>query len=600
MTPGGPAADPAGVVLLEEGSALDLVCRGLSQDEILTATGEDVGYHASGVRSQLRGVDRWAYKVEHVRVRVARSVIDGALEQYAASEAVGAGASVTALLAALGLRNPNLVKLKRLFPALVDTGDPAFAGLVEQFREADVTRRKTSMAAGMVTKYGTDNAFKLDSFQEAAAQTREKRYGARYTLASGSSLAEAARETFADRMAHEEGFAEDVGSRKWATRRAGFRFRDAQGQPVELPPRLGPEPAPDFVTPRRQFTEAEREQMVARHRQTSQERYGVSHPSKRPEHSEALRQFHATLPPEWYGRIAEGHMRNHGQFYAQTPEGRERASERMRDPQVQARIREAKKERGAFVTSHAERRLHEMLLAEFGEKDVRTQHHDPRYPYACDFYIPSRDLFVELNGFWMHGGRWYDQTENLDQIRFLGAGGRSEIYSVADKTWRERDVAKRAAARKSGLNYVVLWDGSTKLADSLLWAAMGFPDGQDWDHEHSWLDSEGSPEPWMWSSGDLELLWEQNPMVSSWGKLRTRVFAELLLIGQGPPELVAPERVVLLAEQLVAREGIKPVASGDLVCVADWGVGYRCYSCETCVMNDDPAQADFAEDIYTG
>lgn len=46
--------------------------------------------------------------------------------------------------------------------------------------------------------------FSREYFQQIAAETRKEKYGAEYTLASGSVLGDAARETFAEHMADDE------------------------------------------------------------------------------------------------------------------------------------------------------------------------------------------------------------------------------------------------------------------------------------------------------------------------------------------------------------------------------------------------------------
>ena len=37
-------------------------------------------------------------------------------------------------------------------------------------------------------------------------------------------------------------------------------------------------------------------------------------------------------------------------------------------------------------------------------------------PFACYFYIPSLDLFIECNYRWTHGGKPYEGTEDDKQI----------------------------------------------------------------------------------------------------------------------------------------------------------------------------------------
>lgn len=47
----------------------------------------------------------------------------------------------------------------------------------------------------------------------------------------------------------------------------------------------------------------------------------------------------------------------------------------------------------------------------------KKQYKDIRYPYYCDFYLPKKDLFIEINGFWMHGGHYYDGRHKEDKIK---------------------------------------------------------------------------------------------------------------------------------------------------------------------------------------
>lgn len=171
--------------LFESGTPLDLMLRGFHRDAVKEMTGVDIGYNGASLKQQAKGIDRHAYKVSHVSNRVAVSVIDDVLAAYAG------GASKEATLASLGLAGVNIVKLKKLF---------ADIGYGVDFQRADTARRSSQMTAGMQAAHGVDNPFKLDKFQSKAGDTREQRYGGRYTLSNGSSLAQGARENFAEKM----------------------------------------------------------------------------------------------------------------------------------------------------------------------------------------------------------------------------------------------------------------------------------------------------------------------------------------------------------------------------------------------------------------
>lgn len=169
--------------MFEKDSPQDLLLRGFSREYILDKTGTDVGYHGNAMKKELKGVDRVAYKVEFVKSNYTNDEILAVLDEYAA------GIDAATVLDRLGLAGVNIIKLNVLFKGL---------GLSDEFKDADKKHRKGIMKQGMLDKYGVDNPFKLDSFQQIAAETRKEKYGAEYTLASGSALSDGARATFVE------------------------------------------------------------------------------------------------------------------------------------------------------------------------------------------------------------------------------------------------------------------------------------------------------------------------------------------------------------------------------------------------------------------
>lgn len=455
------------VKLFDENSVLDLVCRGWSRERVLATTGIDPGYHNASVKTELKGVDRHAYKIEHVKQRVSRDVVRDALERFATCDLDKAG-----VLEQLGLHDAvNLIKLADLFTGL---------GLGEEFTDADRRARRSTMRAGMVAQYGTDNPFKLDDFQEKAAQTREERYGARYTLAEGSVFADEARKKAAVSLAPiRQMKRERTLARKKCEREERQRERALYGHH------------------RRTLTDEEKVVANERRIATSQSRYGVDHPSQRASFRQSVSQY--MTDPENQRRIraktvATNQERYGVAYFTQLPEHHLEQSHRMSDPAHQRRILSTKRENGTLSMSSSEDALYGLLVEYANQHDmtvVRQYRDEKRYPFAADFYIPERDLFIELNGSWSHGGHWYESERAMDQKTvqtWLRKGKKSKYYRVALETWTKRDVRKREAARQAELNYVTLWDGSEALADARLWFALGAPDGHDWEREYSWLD----------------------------------------------------------------------------------------------------------------
>ena len=87
--------------------------------------------------------------------------------------------------------------------------------------------------------------------------------------------------------------------------------------------------------------------------------------------------------------------------------------------------------------------------------DIIRQYSSDLYPYLCDFYIPSLNLYIELNNHWTHGPHPFDPN-NEEDIKLLEywKSKNTKFYDNAIKTWTERDVNKRQIAFNNNLNLI--------------------------------------------------------------------------------------------------------------------------------------------------
>lgn len=101
------------------------------------------------------------------------------------------------------------------------------------------------------------------------------------------------------------------------------------------------------------------------------------------------------------------------------------------------------------------------LVEHFGEEDIERQYFDEfRYPYKCDFYIKSKDLFIEVNGHWTHGKLPYN-PEDINCVNKLNQwkekAKTSKFYAQAIYVWTSLDVRKRECAKKNNLNFICVY-----------------------------------------------------------------------------------------------------------------------------------------------
>lgn len=121
---------------------------------------------------------------------------------------------------------------------------------------------------------------------------------------------------------------------------------------------------------------------------------------------------------------------------------------------------ETKKKNGTFNTSIPEQKLYNKLKLKF--PDVIHQYKDnKRYPFICDFYIPSKDLFIELNFHWTHGKEPFDKN-NKNHLEILEKWKlkNNKFYNNAIYCWTLLDVKKLETFKKNKLNYKIFYKES--------------------------------------------------------------------------------------------------------------------------------------------
>lgn len=111
-----------------------------------------------------------------------------------------------------------------------------------------------------------------------------------------------------------------------------------------------------------------------------------------------------------------------------------------------------KKQNNSIISSQQENEIYNLLVEKFGE--VKRQYKTPQYPFACDFYIPSEDLYIEYQGYWSHGNEPYiGSNEQEKKVKIWKLKNTSQ-YNRAIKCWTIEDPLKRKTAKDNGLNWI--------------------------------------------------------------------------------------------------------------------------------------------------
>lgn len=127
---------------------------------------------------------------------------------------------------------------------------------------------------------------------------------------------------------------------------------------------------------------------------------------------------------------------------------------------INTKIFNTKKKNNTFNKSKLEDKCYILLISKFGIGDVIRQYSSKEYPFNCDFYIRSLNLYIEINGTWTHGGHPFNQ-ENINDIQRLNKwklkAKSSTFYKNAIIVWTQRDVLKRQIAKINNLNFIEIW-----------------------------------------------------------------------------------------------------------------------------------------------
>lgn len=100
-------------------------------------------------------------------------------------------------------------------------------------------------------------------------------------------------------------------------------------------------------------------------------------------------------------------------------------------------------------------------------RDKRYSNPRNGYCWECDFYIPSKDIFIEYQGFRSHGLHPYNKyniddcnklTEMKNKLKLNISDGVRRIIESDINVWTKHDVFKRTIAKINNLKYIEIFE----------------------------------------------------------------------------------------------------------------------------------------------
>lgn len=206
-------------------------------------------------------------------------------------------------------------------------------------------------------------------------------------------------------------------------------------------------------------------------KQTSLIRYGVDNYTKTDEYKKRTKETnnkkygtdYFSQSKSWKSKTTETNKKKYGkEYYTQTKGWRDKFLDNKYVEGIQNKILTTKKKNGTLIISKQEAMVGTLLDNKFGI--VKRQYRSEQYPFNCDFYIPSEDLYIEYNGNWTHGNEPFDSNseKQKQQLQLWKIKSKElnweqkqkEYYENAIYVWTDLDVRKRETAKKNALNWM--------------------------------------------------------------------------------------------------------------------------------------------------
>ena len=324
-------------------------------------------------------------------------------------------------------------------------------GVDSPFKSKDI---QDKIKQTCLEKYGVDSPFKSENIRNKCKQTCIDKYGVEYPMQSDN-IKEITRqnnlikygETHPCKTEYYRKLLSDIISSKEVQDKIKQTYLDKYG--VDNP-----------------FKSKEIQDKI---KLTNLEKYGVDNPFKSKEVQDKIKQTNL----EKYGYeypiqsdeikelIKQHNLIKYGETHpCKTEYYRKLLSTILSSKEIQQKIHKTKKKNGSYGKSKEEDYVYSVLVDIYGKDNVKRQYSSDLYPFACDFYIISEDLYIEYNGMWTHGYTPYiGSKENEVQLNeWKQKAITSKFYQNAIVTWTISDVKKRNTAKENNLNYIELWN----------------------------------------------------------------------------------------------------------------------------------------------
>lgn len=131
------------------------------------------------------------------------------------------------------------------------------------------------------------------------------------------------------------------------------------------------------------------------------------------------------------------------------------AKSSMQNDNIKNKSYQTKTKNKSFNTSKPEEEIYKLLCQKY--KIVKRQYKSKKYPFACDFYIPDEDLYIEYQGFKSHNYEPYNinNIKHQEKVqKWIEYSQHNKAYLGYLKVWTITDPLKRQLAKDNNIKWI--------------------------------------------------------------------------------------------------------------------------------------------------
>ena len=321
----------------------------------------------------------------------------------------------------------------------------------------------------MLKKYGVDNPMKLKDIKEKAYQTNLEKYGVKHPI-QNKEIQEKTYQT----MQEKYGVKHALQSKK-CYNKLKLTMQEKYGVEYAL---QSENIHNNFIKTMQEkygvnYT-AQSKELQEKMKQTNLEKYGVDNPMKSENIQEKQKQTnlekygveYISQVKEFNDKKCKNNLNKYGvEYTVSLPEIKQKIKNTFINKYGENYIelfiekgKNTKLKNGTYATSKIEQELFKELKTQYGENNIIHNYKSEQYPFACDFYIKTYNLYIEIQGNWTHGKHPYDINDiNDNNILNKWKNKKTQYYNSAINVWTIKDVNKRNLAKEHNLNYIEIF-----------------------------------------------------------------------------------------------------------------------------------------------